>query len=966
MSYFSDHYKDITYPVGKDGEPGLHNAQIGAIHAIASHFTLNKEPAIITLPTGSGKTAVLMMYCYLASAERVLILTPGKMLRDQIFDDFKELATLKEIGVLSEMIQPPRVVEIKSKIDSKEKWDALKQYDVVISTPNCVSPEYADIPKPPRGLFDLVLVDEAHHSPARTWNRVLRSFPKAKRVLFTATPFRRDRREIIGKFVYSYPVLQSYKDGIFGKIRFVPVNENDEQINNDHAIAKKAEEVLKKDREKGLDHLLIIRTQTKKRADDLAELYAKHTKLKLDVVHSNHSGRKVKKIIEQLRNKELDGVVCVNMLGEGFNLPQLKVAAIHTPHKSLEVTLQFIGRFARTNAANIGEAKFLAVPSEMEIEGEKLFHEGTVWQEAIIGLSHFRLQEEQETREMLQRFSQPVVSEEDIADMSLFSLNPRQHVKVYHVRGDVDVMKEIELKPPFEVVYRNPSDEVSALVMVTREILKPRWTKLDQFVSVDYELLIIYYDKPTKLLFINSSRALDSLYQDIVRQIAPTAYPLATNEIMKALLGLKNQVFFNVGLRNRVQTPNTESYRIKAGPNAGAFEPSEGRMFSLGHVFCTAVEDAKKVTIGFSGSSKIWSTASAQIPRLIKWCSNVATKIKSDGKVQTNSGIDYVTTGERVERLPDGIIAADWDKDAYDYMNPIEAAYSLRSGQSATCHISELDVRIDRSQSDGSKVRVIVGNDHVQCTFDFTLDRSSYFEAVDCIGNEIMLRKGEEAQISLLDYLNVNLLHFFTADLALLRGHELFKPPSDRTIFDLTNMLPMSWEGTDIQNETGTTGSVHSFMRNILLTGGYQIVFYDHGTGEVADFVGIKKTDNEVQIELYHCKAAGGTSPGNRVDDLYEVCGQTVKSVAFANPKKLNSKMLIRGKQSQKFLKGTMDDFKKLIEEAKDMRTTFEIVIVQPGITKGNLGERMAEILAATSDYVIQGGCQKLKVISSN
>lgn len=37
-----------------------------------------------------------------------------------------------------------------------------------------------------------------------------------------------------------------------------------------------------------------------------------------------------------------------NKMGEGFDFPFLKIAAIHAPHQSLAVTLQFIGRFART------------------------------------------------------------------------------------------------------------------------------------------------------------------------------------------------------------------------------------------------------------------------------------------------------------------------------------------------------------------------------------------------------------------------------------------------------------------------------------------------------------------------------------------------------------------------------------------------------------------------------------------
>ena len=91
------------------------------------------------------------------------------------------------------------------------------------------------------------------------------------------------------------------------------------------------------------------------------------------------------------------------MLGEGFNFPKLKIAAIHAPHKSLENTLQFIGRFARTNAPDIGPAKFIGVRSEMEIEGERLF-EG-----ALSGRHHHRPKPGEDrrqvnTREVLQNF----------------------------------------------------------------------------------------------------------------------------------------------------------------------------------------------------------------------------------------------------------------------------------------------------------------------------------------------------------------------------------------------------------------------------------------------------------------------------------------------------------------------------------------------------------------------------------
>ena len=51
---------------------------------------------------------------------------------------------------------------------------------------------------------------------------------------------------------------------------------------------------------------------------------------------------KLRDVLTEAQRERL--IVCVDMLGEGFDLPALKVA----PHKSLAVTLQFVGRFARS------------------------------------------------------------------------------------------------------------------------------------------------------------------------------------------------------------------------------------------------------------------------------------------------------------------------------------------------------------------------------------------------------------------------------------------------------------------------------------------------------------------------------------------------------------------------------------------------------------------------------------------
>jgi hypothetical protein len=101
------------------------------------------------------------------------------------------------------------------------------------------------------------------------------------------------------------------------------------------------------------------------------------------------------------------------MLGEGFDLPNLKIGAIHSPHKSLAVTLQFIGRFARTGAENIGPAKFLAVPNDIRIETTQLYREEMVWQEIVPNLLEKNVAAAIRTGEVLRTFRPVGIADPD-------------------------------------------------------------------------------------------------------------------------------------------------------------------------------------------------------------------------------------------------------------------------------------------------------------------------------------------------------------------------------------------------------------------------------------------------------------------------------------------------------------------------------------------------------------------------
>ena len=69
------------------------------------------------------------------------------------------------------------------------------------------------------------------------------------------------------------------------------------------------------------------------------------------------------------------------MLGEGFDLPQLKIAAVHDTHKGLSVLLQFTGRFTRTSGKSVGDATVVANIADMRVSDalERLYSEDADW-----------------------------------------------------------------------------------------------------------------------------------------------------------------------------------------------------------------------------------------------------------------------------------------------------------------------------------------------------------------------------------------------------------------------------------------------------------------------------------------------------------------------------------------------------------------------------------------------------------
>lgn len=969
MSYFSSHYSKINYAIPTDELNGLRNAQLGAIFAIGSHFTLYKsEPALVVLPTGAGKTAVLNLSAYLLRANRVLVISSSVLVRGQIVDEFSNLITLKHSNVFGNDLPSPNVKEVKSPIKSSEEWESFRAFDVVIGIPNSINEGINNEFRPAEDLFDLILVDEAHHVPAFTWRNVIKAFPDAKKIFFTATPFRRDRREIEGRLAFNYPLTKAYDDKIFGDIGYYPVITTD--INTDLAIAVETERVYNKDKEEGFIHFIMVRTETKDDAELLSILYAEKTSLKLKKVDSTLTYKTIKKTIEQLKAGELDGIICVDMLGEGFDFPNLKIAAIHSPKKSLANTLQFIGRFARTNADNIGEAKFLALPSDIEIGKKRLYQEGAIWNDIIKNLSEEVIEEEDEIKAVLDTFENEDGTPK--GNLSFYNLHPFCHVKVYKA-NEVNLETRFET-PGQEIIYHAVSTEHNSVVFITKEVERPKWLSTDDLINVSHYFFLIYFDETNNLLFIHSSIKTSQFYDSLVEAYVVGEYSRVSKfQINKVLLDVEDPEFFNIGMQNR-SANSGETYRIIAGPNAETtIRNSHAKNYANGHVFMKGKSEGIGMTVGYSSGSKVWSNAYEKIPNFIKWCQKLAVKIVSDRTVKTNTGFDNLPIGKVVDNFQLAAHSASWHSDTYS-----EAPFLIVSNEDEILHnyqLLDFEIKLHRNQCSLHQLCIDLTNDEITIPLSYDFVNHFQYRIAQTLTFTIDIN-GQQS--SLLEYLNEAPLIIFLDDFAAIINHEFYDPPQEGGYqYNIENLLIHDWNSlnTDITREfyidaqektaNNNKNSIHESLRSKLLVENYDLLIYDHGTGEVADFITFKELNDKIEIVLYHVKGSTGDSPGDRVGDVYEVCMQAVKSQSWTTNKNTFKNKIKRRTEhnSEKFLVGDLNAFLTLLGKVKPLE--FFFAIVQPGISKETFSAKLSYILAAADDSLINSGYRPLIAIGS-
>jgi superfamily II DNA or RNA helicase len=951
-------YRDaLAFREESDKTPGLRSPQLGAVHAVLGYWTTKRTtPATVVMPTGTGKTETMLALLVAARLPKLLVLVPSDALREQVATKFEALGILQELGIVNSQALRPVVGRVQHGFTEQEDSVGFaKACNVIVATPQSLAASNLDARE---ALFDAcshLFIDEAHHVAARTWSNIRDSFVGKEVVQFTATPFREDGRHLQGRVIYSFPLKEAQVQGYFSHINYTSVIDFDDV---DRELAEQSIAKLRGDLAENYDHILMARVGGINRAKEVKAYYDELASDLAPVIVNYQMPKGYQRdALKALREGKSRIIICINMLGEGFDLPALKIAAVHDPQKSLAVTLQFIGRFARTSSrGNFGTASMFVARTEIEVDRHlrELYAEDADWNLVLRDLTHATVEEQQEISD----FEDGFTSLPD--EVTLRSLLPKLSTVVYRApsahwepQNVVEFFGEENLLTV--PIGLNVQAGVAWCVIERRTGV--RWGDIKTIEEIVFELYVLYFDASHRLLYINNS-ANDGVFQELAEAVVGAgAIRFTGSTVYRVMADIDRLVPTNVGVLDAHDQFRRFSMHVGSDVTA-SFSQAEAGTKSQTNISGGGYRDGEHVNISASLKGRIWSHAAAQsLKHWIDWCDSIGEKLLDDS-ISIDKVIGQFILPEPLTGRPDGVLlAVEWPWIVHQ-----QQADSMRlSYEGKVYEAAYTDLVADTDATgDVFKFSIRTGGWEVAYQADVEKGRLRYHSMHQ--PEVTVVRSRSEQPLS--EWLNENGLLFVLDDDRIIERDLIYKPTWDRPPFDTSQLTPLDWPDTNFKVESQTKERLKESIQYKaiaeLKTEDWDVIIDDDGSGEIADVVAVRIDSEGLLVRLVHCKYSGGETAGARVKDLYEVCGQAQKSIMWRRSdlgpffRTLDDRA--RKKQKREgvspFEVGGIKKLYEIRDQAVVLRRRMEIVIAQPGLSIAQATTQQLDLLASTQAYL--------------
>lgn len=966
---------------------GLRLPQIGAIHSIIGHLTNAKDIANIVLPTGTGKTETMLSVLAVHGCQKLLITVPSDSLRQQLAGKFQDFGLLKMKddegnSILNQSALNPIVGILNTGFDSVEELtDFFGKCNVVISTMNLVSQALINQQQAIAKICSHLFVDEAHHSKAKKWNQFIRRFDKNKVIQFTATPYRNDAKLLDGKIIYNFTLKESQDQGYFKEIEFLPIREYDKK-EADAKIAETAIKRLREDLADGHEHILMARCENIVRAEEIFKLYEEHTDLNPVMIHSKTL--KKKEVKQNIRDKKHQVIVCVDMLGEGFDLPQLKVAALHDIRKSLPITLQFIGRFTRTTMDNsLGKASFIANMYQKNMNDTigMLYLKESNWNSILPNLSSQATQEQVDLNKFLEGFNhleESLIPYQEIKT-AFSAVVYKNHTTSWH---PVNFHKGIKGYENYQHKYFDINTEAQVIIVLLGKNKKVDWSTFGDIYNIEWNVVVVYWKTKDNLLFVNTSDK--GLNPEAISKaiIGDKMTLVGDSNVFRVFDQIERVKLYNVGMRKgRGKNITFQSYYGRGVQDAiSLVEEKSGIKNNL---FGVGFQNGETTSIGCSRKGKIWSYSRGTIDLFIKWCNVVGSKLSNEDlngeEILMKNTIRPELLSERPKVYP---LSAEWHPKLYkESEDHARFVFATEEFDLSSCELNIIN------PSDTGNLKFSLDTDDETLEFEYKMSEKAIgtdieynYSILNSTGKNISVKFGSKTFDTITDFFQEYPPIFRFADGSWLHANSYIKFDQKILYFPKEKLIKRDWTGIDISKESegfdiqNTTSIQYNFIEE-LKTKDYDIIYNDDNSGEIADIIAIKNKSDKIIVEFYHLKFALKGEVTGQIKNFYEVCGQAQKSIVWKHKdgdefiNHLIKREHTKNKKGQtRIRKGTFAELEKLLAIAKrEKPIEYDMFIVQPGVSEEKISNEILHLLQVTANHIkIEAGIDLSVIISKS
>jgi hypothetical protein len=305
--------------------------------------------ALITMPTGTGKTGVIAScVTFLASLSgHRLVLTPWDALVRQLIEDV-DLRFWERLGI----VRPAQLPQVKRlpPSSSLDKIVHAGEPTVFVATIAAISVMATYCREHDRNIsevfsdFDFVIVDEGHYEPAHRWSVAIRSL-NLPTVLLTATPYRNDEKfflvgdewryrfthhEAVDERLLRTPSFQVVKEDAAGPFAAGVVSLVDERFAGNSPVR------------------VIVRCESAQRIIEIVRALESHGRSAIGVHHTFPPGdANLRRHVPDVDSVDAQFWVHQNKMIEGIDDPRFKVIAFYDSLRNDRAIIQQIGRVLR-------------------------------------------------------------------------------------------------------------------------------------------------------------------------------------------------------------------------------------------------------------------------------------------------------------------------------------------------------------------------------------------------------------------------------------------------------------------------------------------------------------------------------------------------------------------------------------------------------------------------------------------